>query len=171
MSCAICQHWTVQRVTTYDDGSIVERWKAPEGVGHCELLGIATDPGFGCNRFIESFYDHVETLKKPGAPWQHFVMIPCPDCAGKGDGGRGHRCAGTGLVRLYDDGHIGDEQTRRHPKENRPAALCHGCNAAVDPNWAHCPACGVKLWKVAETEVIKDDLGPLPPGEGRGDGP
>jgi len=52
-------------------------------------------------------------------------MVPCPECTGidmkqiyaSPVGNRGHRCAGTGLVRLYDDGYVGDEQTRMHPKQ------------------------------------------------------
>jgi hypothetical protein len=36
------------------------------------------------------------------------------------------RCVGTGGVRYYDDGYVGEEATRRHPKE--PAI-----EPAVDP--------------------------------------
>lgn len=163
--CESCQHWTIKRVTTYGDRSIIDNWTAPSGKGHCESLGIETAHDFGCNRFIEDAGDHVAITIKPGAPWHHFKMIPCPDCAGKGDGARGHRCAGTGLVRLYDDGYIGDEQTRLHPKEKPVPATCISCGAPFDPNWKHCPACGQKRLEVAETEVVDDALAGLPPPE------
>lgn len=163
--CENCQHWTVRRVTLYGDMTLIENWKADDGKGACDSLGIETSHDFGCNRFIEGGHDHVETTLKDGHPWQHFRMIPCPDCAGKGDGSRGHRCAGTGLVRLYDDGHVGDEQTRKHPKETALPSICPACASAVEPGWAHCPSCGAKLWKVAETEVVDDGAAGLPPPE------
>lgn len=162
MKCEECEHWIVRRVTTYDDGSEVERWKSPDGSGHCESLGIETAYDFGCNRFMEASGNHVESEHKPGAPWHHFKMIPCPDCGGKGDGTRGHRCAGTGLVRLYDDGYIGDEQTRKHPKENVEPPKCPSCKKRVELDWGHCPACGFKLWQVAETEIVTSELAGLP---------
>ena len=163
MTCERCNHWTVQRVTKYGDGSTIENWRAASGKGACDSLGIETDALFACNRFFEGSGDHVEIVHKHGAPWQHFKMIPCPDCGGLGDGGRGHRCAGTGLVRLYDDGHVGDEQTRMHPKEKPLPANCAGCGLSVDRGWAHCPSCGKKLWiEPAEPEIVDDGLGPLP---------
>lgn len=166
MSCESCVHWTVKRVTKYGDGSIIENWNAASGKGACASLGIETDASFACNRFMEGGDDHVEVKRKDGAPWQHFVMVPCPDCGGVGDGGRGHRCAGTGLVRLYDDGYVGDEQTRMHPNEKPLPATCAGCGKSADRAWAHCPSCGKKLWiEPAETEIPDDGLPPAPPPE------
>jgi uncharacterized protein (UPF0212 family) len=158
--CEGCVHWIIARKTVYGDGAEIVRWSAPSGKGHCNSLGIEVTADFGCNRFLEGD-EHVEKTVKAGSPWQHFTMIACPDCGGKGDGGRGHRCAGTGLVRLYDDGHVGDEQTRRHPKENPVDPKCPGCGGTISEQWKHCPACGSKLWVVAETEVVALDLPPL----------
>lgn len=167
MKCESCQHWTIRRVTAYGDGTIITNWSAPGGFGHCASLGIETTFDFGCNRHIDSANDHHEVTHKDGHPWQHFKMVPCPDCDGKGDGGRGHRCAGTGLVRLYDDGHVGDEQTRTHPKERETVlpSSCPKCSAPTESAWQHCPSCGGKLWKVAETEVVDDAAAGLPPPE------
>jgi len=164
MNCEKCSHWTVRRATAYGDGTVIENWKAEDGKGQCDSLGIETAHDFGCNRFLEGDAHDVLT-RKDGYPWQHFVMIPCPDCGGKGDGARGHRCAGTGLVRLYDDGYVGDEQTRMHPKEKETQlpTKCPSCEAPTEPGWAHCPTCGGKLWKVAETEIIDDVAAGLPP--------
>lgn len=162
MKCEACEHWIVRKETAYGGGEVIVNWTPPIGKGECQSLGILTEASFGCNRFIETASDHVAVTHKDGEPWQHFVMIPCPDCKGVGDGGRGHRCAGTGLVRLYDDGHIGDEQTRRHPKEVPLPTTCPSCAKPVEQSWSHCPSCGGKLWKTAETEVIDDVLPPAP---------
>lgn len=167
-ACERCEHWTIRRQTIYGDGTIIENWKAESGKGACGSLGIETTYDFGCNRFLEGDGDHVETKRKDGHSWQHWIMIPCPDCNGgklDGVGGRGHRCAGTGLVRLYDDGYIGDENTRLHPNEKAMPTTCAACGGAVESGWKHCPGCGKKLWAVAETEVITDDMAGLPPPE------
>lgn len=163
--CDGCAHWIVKRETRYGSGDVIINWQGPDGTGACESLGIETNATFGCTRFLpdERGIDHVEIRMKEGYPWQHFVMIDCPDCAGKGDGGRGHRCAGTGKVRLYDDGHIGDEQTRVHPNEKPLPTTCFSCGQPVDRAWAHCPGCGGKLWKQAETEVVADEIAGLVP--------
>jgi hypothetical protein len=165
-SCDRCEHWTVRKITTYGDGSTIENWRAADGIGKCASLGIETKADFGCNRFIESSGDHVDVSAKTLPPWRYFGMVPCPDCEGKGDGARGHRCAGTGLVRLYDDGYIGDEQTRLHPKEKEfeaPVPRCPSCNGVVAVGWHHCPACGGQLLKeVAETEIVTDEMAGLP---------
>lgn len=167
MKCEYCQHWIVRRETIYGNGDLIVNWSAPDGKGACGSLGIETEAGFGCNRFMEDDFDHVETAQKEGAPWQNFTIIDCPECGGKGDGSRGHRCAGTGKVRLYDDGYICDEQTRVHPKEIPGPSSCPQCSIPVDRSWMHCPACGERLFKpVAETEIISDaeaGLGPTPP--------
>lgn len=162
-SCSDCMLWITRRATRYDDGTEIDRFVAPTGRGACSILGIETAGDFGCNKYVEGLI-HLEIERKTGAPWQHFRMIPCPDCGGKGDGGRGHRCAGTGLVRLYDDGYVGDEQTRMHPKEKEVAAplRCVTCSNRVDPEWKNCPMCGTKLFKVAETEIVTDALAGLP---------
>jgi hypothetical protein len=128
MKCADCGNWTIKRVTIYDDGSEVENYCAPEGKGHCDHLNQDFGPDFGCIAFVPGIHVHAE--RKSGAPWQHWRMITCPDCAGhpgRGAGGR-CRCAGTGLVRLYDDGYVGEEQTRKHPKEKELASA-----SKIDP--------------------------------------
>jgi RecJ-like exonuclease len=117
MTCANCAKWTTERKDVYEDGSEIVRQKCADGKGHCGELQIGTPATFGCNAFAAGDV-HVAITRKSGAPWQHFVMIPCPDCQGRGSNeGVDHRCAGTGKVRLYDDGHIGEERTRKHPKE------------------------------------------------------
>lgn len=158
--CENCEHWIVRRLTSYSDGSEIVRWEAHDGEGHCDSLDISTVHDFGCNRFLGGD-SHTEVIRKIGPPWAHFKMIACPDCGGRGDGTRGHRCAGTGLVRLYDDGYIGDEQTRMHPKEKElaPSPTCRGCGGGVTAGWKHCPACGISLLAPAETEVIPFDVG------------
>ena len=91
-------------------------------------------------------------------------MGPCPDCTDSPgcQNGRGcHRCAGTGNVRFYDDGYIGEERTRLHPKEKKGAAnpKCHSCSREVAPGWKNCPHCGLKLEPPAEIELISDPMG------------
>jgi len=116
MKCEDCGHWTLARVTRFDDGSEVVRFKAPEGSGLCTELNMNTAPDFGCTKFVPG--DHVEIEIKSGEPWQNWRDGPCPGCQGVGSHGTAcHRCAGTGNVRYYDDGFIGEEQTRLHPKE------------------------------------------------------
>lgn len=123
MRCVDCRYWITVDKTVYEDGAEIIHWASSED-GHCTYLAIRTTPEFGCMAYVAGD-DHAKIERKDGAPWQHFKMIPCPDCAGvqPGElyshpaGSRGHRCAGTGLVRLYDDGHVGDEQTRLHPKQ------------------------------------------------------
>jgi predicted RNA-binding Zn-ribbon protein involved in translation (DUF1610 family) len=161
--CRDCAAWVTARVTDYGDGTRIVNFESSSGKGECHVLKIETAEDFGCNKFRPGNYRVVVT-RKDGYPHQYFTMIPCPDCGGKGDGGRGHRCAGTGLVRLYDDGYVGDEQTRMHPKEKETAlpTTCQKCGAAVEPSWAHCPSCGGKLWKVAETEIVDDLAAGLP---------
>lgn len=119
MKCEACEQWVLQRKNTYDDGSEVVTYTSPKGKGHCEALDLDTDPSFGCTAFIAG--GHVKVTAKTGAPWHHFIMIKCPACNGDPGGGR-CRCAGTGLVRFYDDGYVGEEFTRRHPKEKEVAA-------------------------------------------------
>ena len=159
MTCETCAHWKIRAITRYGDGSFIETAKEANGQGRCDVLGITVAADFGCNKYIEGD-DHETSVSKSGAPWQNWVMIKCPDCGGGGDGigSPGHRCAGTGLVRRYDDGYIGDEQTRLHPKEKelglvRPPT-CPACTNTIDLNWKHCPHCGAKTLAPAEPEVI-----------------
>jgi hypothetical protein len=121
-NCTNCVFWRLGKRIEYADGTVILIREVPEPQGKCGILEIATDPLFGCKRFlaIASWDQHLERESKPGAPWQHSVAGPCPDCAGTGSppGGLGcYRCAGTGKVRHYDDGHIGEERTRLHPVE------------------------------------------------------
>lgn len=154
-TCAQCRHWITVRSTFYlGNTSEIVNWQAPDGKGECQVLKTLTPRDFGCNRYAYGT-EHTAVTEKSGAPWNYFVMIDCPDCAGGADnpGGRGHRCAGTGKVRLYDDGYIGDEQTRLHPREKPEAPKCTGCGQVIDPAWNNCPHCGTARPKVAETEV------------------
>lgn len=161
--CQSCAHWTLARVTVYSDGSTVDTFRAPDGKGHCEELTIDTAPDFGCNKYeIDGGSSHVITTEKQGAPWQHWSMGNCPDCAGKGNAGDGacHRCAGTSKVRYYEDGYIGEERTRLHPKERETAAKpkCAGCQRDVEISWLACPICGHRLDGAVSTEKVDDPL-------------
>lgn len=148
MNCAECGHWTTQRKTVYGDGSEIITYDAPTALrGHCEVLNLSTEADFGCTKFFIG--DHVRITNKDGAPWHHFKMIPCPDC-NQNPGGGQCRCAGTGLVRLYDDGYVGEEQTRRHPKENEAPAV-------VDPGTILQPV--AKLYQMGAD--VPDDGGVL----------
>ena len=120
MQCGLCKHWLTGRKTIYQDGTEITTYAAPGDQGICRQLDMLTKALFGCVSF-EPGSEHVEVITKDGAPWQHWKMIPCPSCAGSPGGGR-CLCAGTGLTRQYDDGHIGDEHTRRHPREGTEVA-------------------------------------------------
>jgi predicted amidophosphoribosyltransferase len=89
-------------------------------------------------------------------------MGPCPNCTGKGNQGDGacDRCTGTGNVRYYEDGFVGEERSRMHPKEKELAAKpkCVGCGREVDPVWVACPICGQKLDAPMQPEKIDDPL-------------
>lgn len=158
--CDWCAKWVVRRETRYEDGSTVVNFQAPEGKGHCELLNIDTAPEFGCAGYAPGSegYSGVEVSQKTGAPWQYSHAGPCPDCNGKGNSGDTgcHRCAGTGKVRHYDDGYVGEERTRLHPKERAHAEgpKCRGCGAPVMAEWIACPKCGARTEAPAETEVV-----------------
>lgn len=116
MRCALCGHWTTSCVNQYENGEELVTYAAPADKGMCSVLNTETPSNFGCVQFEEG--SHKEITFKTGEPWQHFVMIPCPDCRGKGsEYAACNRCAGTALVRKYDDGFIGEERTRMHPKE------------------------------------------------------
>jgi hypothetical protein len=121
-TCEGCQHWQTGKVVRYASGDEIKLSASPPGKGECAKLGITTEKTFGCNRFDEAQGDRTDITFKPGAPWQHWTMIKCPHCAGRGSGlgerGTGcYHCVGTGKVRKYDDGFVGEERTRKHPKE------------------------------------------------------
>lgn len=167
MRCDGCAKWTVRRETLYEDQSRIVNYQAPEGKGHCEILNLDTAPAFGCAEFVDApGFAHVYVEQKSGAPWQHSRAGPCPDCSGRGspEGGLGcHRCAGTGKVRHYDDGYVGEERTRLHPKERELGQAakpkCAACGHEIDREWKACPHCGVKLEAPAEIEKVADPLG------------
>jgi hypothetical protein len=164
MTCSTCAHWITTRKTVYGDGSEVVTYQCPDGKGRCEKLEIDTPAEFGCAVFVEG-QNPVRISEKPGAPWQFWEMVPCPVCAQKGlppDGAK-CQCAGTGKVRRYDDGFIGDERTRLHPKEREldlaPKPHCSGCSREVEIMWVACPYCGGRLEPPAKTEVVSDPMG------------
>jgi hypothetical protein len=117
MYCKECRFWIVKRVTEYDNGAEIVNYSAPEGSGYCSQLNQEFVGDFGCLKFEAG--EHVETTKKTGMPWQHWVIVVCPKCKGNPaeHGDRRCHCSGTGKVRLYDDGFVGEEQVRRHPAE------------------------------------------------------
>jgi hypothetical protein len=163
-SCSNCSNWVTARKTKYDDGSEVENFRAADGHGLCELLNIDTKPEFGCNSFAQGV-SSVRMVRKVGAPWQHWTMVACPVCVAKGlvpDGAR-CQCAGTGKVRRYDDGFVGDEKTRTHPTERAlglgPKPTCGSCSREVEIMWVACPFCGGRLEPPAKTEIVDNPMG------------
>lgn len=167
--CNTCINWVVARVTDYEDGSRIFNYQPPEGLGHCEVLGIDTEPDFLCNKFkLLVGNDHIQVSHKTGAPWNHSHYVPCPDCSGVGSDGTSHacnRCAGIGRVLMYDDGYVGEEQTRMHPREKELARkpTCMNCRREVERDWVACPMCGHRLDAVVKPEVILDANANLPP--------
>jgi hypothetical protein len=161
MRCDRCSFWTVGRLTQYASGDVVVNWEAPKGKGLCDKLSMETEADFGCTKFAETEDDHLVKGWKNGEPWQHWEVKNCPDCQGVGNGGgfgssACHRCAGTGKVRHYDDGFVGEEQTRLHPKEREIIAplTCRTCKHEIDIKWVACPLCGTRLEPVAEREDL-----------------
>lgn len=135
--CDTCGNWLLERKAIYGDGTEIVTHRAPDGKGRCRVLDTYTDPGFGC--VSHELGGHVDVINKEGAPWQNWVVDACPDCKGQGtithgvnDGHLDYsvcgRCVGTGKVRHYDDGYIGEERHRRHPKEGNQQ-----CTPTVDP--------------------------------------
>ncbi len=123
MRCDGCKNWRRGSRTEYGDGTVVDNTLPPTAKCACAILMIATAPDFGCNQFAEgSADDQIEVTRFEGEAWRHFEMIPCPDCSGVGSKADTacYRCAGTRNVRRYGDGFVGDERTRRHPKETAP---------------------------------------------------
>jgi hypothetical protein len=132
--CLDCKYWLKRRETQYQDGQTIVNYQSKQSDEHglCRnTLQLETFKNFGCINFEQgSPADQVEITFKNGAPWQHSVSGPCPNCKGAGSSagepdpttgalgvGLDNRCAGTGMVRYYDDGYIGEEQTRLHPVE------------------------------------------------------
>jgi hypothetical protein len=149
MSCSDCLHWITARVTDYENGDRIFNLQCAEGKGACEQLKIETDADFGCAKH-EPGTDHVIVMgKKLGCPWHHYVKGECPDC--KGRGWECKRCAGTGEVRYYDDGFVGENQTYIHPKDAKlpggraPDPVCFSCDGRIELSWKACPHCGVRF--------------------------
>lgn len=158
MPCSDCAQWITCEARIYEDGSEITDFQAPVGQGRCEVLKITTGEAFGCTSHAPG-NGHIKLTQRPGAPWQHSKAGPCPDCFGAGnDNDRGcKRCAGTGKVRHYEDGYIGEEQTRLHPKEREMAGAkpkCASCQREVEPSWKVCPSCAHKLDAASETEHV-----------------
>lgn len=168
-NCDNCAHWVIARDTHYSNGEIKHTFTMVKGKGECQKLSMVTDHDFGCNKWDRCEDDHVEITRKDGAPWQHWQMGPCPNCRARGShGGEGievsrpacDRCAGTGLVRFYEDGFVGEERTRLHPNDIVKAPSCPGCKREVAAEWVHCPWCKFHL------HVLEEASGP---GLGSGD--
>ena len=120
--CFDCANWIIGKKTVYGDGSEIFTQTSNVGRGRCQALNIETTPEFGCNAYSLGEV-HVVIMRKDGAPWENFEYRPCPDCGGRGStpgAGMCERCYGTSRVRYYDDGYIGEERTRLHPKETEP---------------------------------------------------
>ncbi len=117
-TCSNCQKWVRERRRHYSDGTEQSYYLAPEGKGHCEVLGLDTAVDFGCNKFMESWWDHVHVEHIDCAPWERWAHVPCPDCNGIGSANDRacQRCSGTAKVRRYDDGYVADA-TWDHPLE------------------------------------------------------
>lgn len=120
--CASCNLWVIKCLKVYDDGLEVVLFAAESGKGRCAFLSQETAPDFGCRHWVEApdGFDHKSSVRMIGSAFEHWKMGACPDCAGRGshiEGGACHRCAGIGQVRHYDDGHVGEERTRKHPIE------------------------------------------------------
>ncbi len=130
--CAECACWITDKQLLFANFERLEPLAGP-GKGICRgpLGGLAVGPEFGCVAFIPGD-QHIDIQDhRPLEVWEVWEMIPCPDCLGKGTPGEvpdhpanstmgfsaDNRCAGTGNVRRYGDGHVGDEQTRMHPLE------------------------------------------------------
>lgn len=114
-SCDGCAFWLRGTKLEYSEGYTSD---LPQDPPKCQRLSIATPPDFYCKDFSFGPEKQIQVICRTGAPWTNWVMGPCPDCKGAGSSGAAcHRCAGTGNVRYYDDGFVGEEQTRRHPKE------------------------------------------------------
>lgn len=126
-TCSTCKFWKVGIRNVFASEEKFEL-TATAGHGVCQtgpMTGHATPELFGCNNYQQGTdEDHIEVVIHNLEAWQIWTMIPCPDCQAVGNHGGTHdsvsscnRCAGTGNVRKYADGYVGDERTREHPKE------------------------------------------------------
>jgi len=156
-TCSSCGKWLLRKETSYENGEVIVNWSDPEGRGECSYLSTCTHPSFGCNQYMNGG-PLIERASKPGEPWHHWVLGPCPECHGLGTGGTAggyvdNRCCGTGLVQYYDDGYVGDNKTKCHPKEkalygkkrDEVELVCFNCQKPTDPSWLMCPYCATKL--------------------------
>lgn len=166
MRCDGCKNWLCQQVTDYEDGTRLVNLQTPEGKGHCDILGVDTDAEFYCSKWADGEgYDHVEVVAtKSGSPWHHSKWGKCPDCNAVGWAGGGvcRRCAGSGKVLFYDDGYVGEEQTRMHPNEKAkgppPPPRCMGCDRQIEDVWVACPFCGTRTNKPEAPQQIAESL-------------
>ncbi len=130
MLCKDCKYWLRGRWHQYVSGPAQFHPVAAEGTGECRaggfVCGQLVPAEFGCINF-ERFADiseQEERLVYDLEPWQVWELIPCPECNGVGSHQNASkpacsRCAGTGQVRKYADGYIGEEQTKEHPIERK----------------------------------------------------
>ena len=163
MTCSTCSKWFVRKETHYGNGEIIVNWTPPEGCGTCQILNNPTPPTFECNQYSAGT-PIVETAFKEGEPWHHWVFGVCPTCKGEGAAaGVGRygmvddQCCGTGRVRYYDDGYIGENKTCRHPNEKEkrhdaPDPTCFNCHKPIGNDWMACPYCGTRLKDVVKPE-------------------
>jgi hypothetical protein len=92
--------------------------------------------------------------------------------------GTDNRCCGTGTVRYYDDGYVGENKTKRHPKElelglrgDDPTPACPNCRKSIDNSWMACPFCGTRLKQDTNSERMAigpaggEVLRPIPEGQ------
>jgi|SRR6516162_2406076 hypothetical protein len=167
-NCCSCSRWKVARTRIYGNGESFDDWRAELGKGRCTLLAVLTKESFGCNEYCEGAEPVIIEHRPEQQPWHHCWAGTCPDCEGKASWGVETspgfmtttvcgRCCGTGKVRHYGDGYIGEEKTRRHPKQGPEHPPCPKCSNPIrDYRWGNCPQCGHKLEPPAATEVIED---------------
>jgi len=161
LTCSTCSKWFVRKETHYENGEVIVNWTAPEGCGKCTVLDVQTHPAFECNQY-QFGTPIIEVVEKDGEPWHHWVFGPCPVCKGHGaevlDGRfKDDQCCGTGRVRYYDDGYIGENRTYLHPKEkvkrdDAPTPVCFNCHKSIGLDWMACPFCGTRLKEVAKPD-------------------
>lgn len=195
-NCRVCKSWLLRRENHYENGEVIVKWKGPDGKGKCGVLDVLTAPNFGCIAF-EKGGPLIKIRNKTGEPWHHKHYGPCPDCKrpecgypdcswvhcpgmdkcqgspARASGGYDDRCVGTGLVYYYDDGFIGENRTKMHPKEKmigkkRPddgvmdhPPECRKCNKSVSEEWNVCPYCGYKLKEGSDIINIDDNVAVL----------
>jgi len=158
LTCSTCSKWYFRKETHYVNGEVIINWSDSSGRGKCTALEIVTKPDFECNQYV-SGSSIVEVITKDGEPWHHWVFGPCPSCQGVGlvNDKPDNQCCGTGRVRYYDDGFIGENRTYLHPKEktkrhDEPTPTCFNCFKSIDPVWLACPFCGTRLKERSKPE-------------------